>query len=151
MFNYKWHRRYDVCLDMKLRTYVDDETISVIANASFSVFHCLLTCIELVHKYWQQNRVMQSKGTACNLWWAMLDESLESGHCPRGMQASKGEVSRSWHIYCSAQKVFSSGMRLWSSHYIAVYTEHQRSVSRTGHWFSQIYIFACILRDTDRQ
>jgi len=41
------------CLYMKLRTYLDDETISVTTKASFSVFQCLVTCVKLLHKYWQ--------------------------------------------------------------------------------------------------
>jgi len=124
------------------------ETISVTTNASFSVFQCLVTCVELVHKYWQQNTVMRSKGAACNLWWAKLGESLELGHCHNEIQ---GRSPQKLTHLLQSRKVFSSGMRLWSSHYIAVHTEHQWSVSRTGHWSSQIYIFACILRDTDRQ
>ena len=129
------------CLYMKLRTYLNDETISVTTKASFSVFQCLVTCVELVHKYWQQNTVMRSKGAACNLWWAKLGENLELGHCHNEIQ---GRSPQKLTHLLQSRKVFSSGMRLWSSHYFAVYTEHQWSVSRRRHWSSQIYILACI-------
>jgi len=43
MFNYEWHGIYDV-----LFVY---EVEDITTNASFSVFQCLVTSVELVHKY----------------------------------------------------------------------------------------------------